>query len=355
MSRKMTNRQRVLAVLNGERPDKVPFTIYDWKIPWGYDKRKLCERGLVMMERYAGCRAEYPHCEFTMLTYTENGRKYEREIIKTPKGEISSLFMPGTTCNVRKQIEYWIRSEADYEPLIYWVNDTTYYPAYEEVEAAREALGEDGFVWLWTDYSPLQKIMLQLIGLERYPYELFDHADLLWALYDALRDRDRRKYPIVAKAPVEVIQSDANHIACYLGRDMFVNKVLPCVEEAAEVLHTEGKLQSIHVDGNNAIWAADLARSSVDIIEAFTPAPDTDMTMAEAREIFRDKIMWTNFPSSLHLQPAERIREAAREILESIQSGDRFLMAVTEDVPPWSWRTSLNAIQDAIDICGTFR
>jgi hypothetical protein len=136
---------------------------------------------------------------------------------------------------------------------------------------------------------------------------------------------------------------------------MFVDKILPCLEEAAAVLHSQGKLQSIHVDGNTAIWAADLARSPVDIIEAFTPAPDTDMTIAEAREMFKDKIMWTNFPSSLHLQPAGRVREAAREILDAIQPGDRFLMAVTEDLPAWSWRTSLNAIQDEIDSGGTFQ
>jgi hypothetical protein len=196
--------------------------------------------------------------------------------------------------------------------------------------------------------------MLHYMGLEQYAYELADHPDLFWTLYDALLERERRKYPIVAEAPVLMVQSCANHIASFLGRKLFVDKILPSLAESAEILHAAGKIQSVHVDGDNAIWADDLAQSPVDVIEAFTPAPDTDMTMAEARTAFQDKVMWINFPSSLHLSSAETIRTAAREILECLQPGDRFILGITEDVPAWSWRTSLNAIQDAIDLYGTY-
>ncbi len=53
----MTNRQRVLAVLKGDIPDRVLFTSYDWKFPLGFDKRKLRERGLVMVNRHPGYKA----------------------------------------------------------------------------------------------------------------------------------------------------------------------------------------------------------------------------------------------------------------------------------------------------------
>ena len=91
----MTRRERVLVVLKGNFPDKTPFTIYDWKIPWGHDKRKLVERGLVLIRRFPSFRAEYPHCELKTISYTDKGVRYERETIKTPKGEINALFMPG--------------------------------------------------------------------------------------------------------------------------------------------------------------------------------------------------------------------------------------------------------------------
>ena len=98
--------------------------------------------------------------------------------------------------------------------------------------------------------------------------------------------------------------------------------------------------------------ADDLAQSSVDIIEAFTPVPDTDMTMVEGREVFSEKVIWANFPSSLHLATAEHIRIAAREILQAVAPGSRFMLGITENTPQHRWRISLNAIMDVIDEYG---
>jgi hypothetical protein len=348
----MTHRQRILAALHGEPTDHVPFTIYEWKIPWGYDKRKLIERGLGMLRRFAGWRAEYPHCEWRMQTYYQDGVKYEREFWRTPKGEVTALFMPDQTCNVRKQVEFWIKGEADYEPLIYWALDAVLSPAYEEIKAGNEDLGDDGLVFVWAGYSPLQQIILQLAGIEQFCFELADRPEWVWALYDALLERDRRKYPIIAAAPVEVIQCCANPIAQVLGHKLFIEKVLPCLDECAALIHAAGKFQSIHVDGDNALWAKDLASSSVDIIEAFTPAPDTDMTLVQGCDVFHDKIVWANFPSSLHLASAEAIRAATVELLRSAASHPRFLLGITEDVPTSRWRISLSAIMDGLSTFG---
>ena len=345
----MTNRERILAVLHGERPDRIPFSIYEWKLPWGYDKRRLRERGLAMLRRFPGWRAEYPHCELQTICYTDGGQRYERETVKTPKGDISALFMPDQTCNVRFQKEFWIKTEADYEPLIFMANDAVLHPDYDEILAAQEDLGEDGLVFIWKDFSPLQKIILHLAGLEQFCFELMDRPDCVWALYDALLEFERRKYPVVARAPVELVECCANPIQQLLGRELFVDKVLSSIEEGVELIHAAGKLASVHVDGDNALWAEDLARSNIDIIEALTPAPDTDLTTAAARGIFKDKILWLNFPSSLHVASADRIRAATRDILDAVAPGDRFLLGVTEDIPLDAWRTSLSAILDVLE------
>ncbi len=350
--KKMNNRDRVLAVLKGDKPDRIPFTIYEWKIPWGYDKRRLIERGLTLMRRLPGYTVKYPHCELTTLSFHQNGRRYEREIVQTPKGRLESLFLPDQTCGVRRQEMFWIKTEADYEPLMFLINDAVLSPAYDEISALKNDLGEDGVVYLWSGYSPLQEIIIRLIGIEQFCYELMDCPDRIWALYDCLRNLDRKKYPILAGAPVELVQSCGNPIASLLGRELFVNRILPPLAECAEYLHAAGKLQAIHIDGNNAIWAADLAASTIDVMEAFTPAPDTDLTMAEARLIFHDKIIWANFPSSLHLASPERIRTATLDILNAVRPNDRFLLGITEDIPADCWQKSLNAILDVITLEG---
>jgi hypothetical protein len=53
-------------------------------------------------------------------------------------------------------------------------------------------------------------------------------------------------------------------------------------------------------------------------IEAFTRAPDTDMTLREALDAWPDKVLWINFPSSLHLADTDTIRRTTRELLGRI-------------------------------------
>ena len=345
----MTNRQRVLAALHGETPDRVPFATYDWKFPWGYDKRMLRERGLTMVNRYPGFAVEYPHCELTTVCYTEKGVRCEREIVKTPKGELTSLFLPDRTCGVRLQEEYWIKGEADYDPMLFMVNDAVLTPAYEQGLALIEGLGEDGVVYVWKDYSPLQKILVHLTGVERFCLELMDRPGKLMALYDALLDLERRKTPIVVQAPGDVVQFCANPIASVLGRDLFAEKIIDPLNEFADAAHRRGRLVSMHVDGDNAIWADDIANSKLDMVEAFTPAPDSDMTTAAGRQAFKDKILWMNFPSSVHLANADTIRATTHEILDAVAPGDRFVLGITEDIPPDCWRRSISAILDVVE------
>ena len=62
-----------------------------------------------------------------------------------------------------------------------------------------------------------------------------------------------------------------------------------------------------HLDANSKLWAEEIGASSLDWVEAFTPAPDTDMTVAEAREMWPGKVFFINFPSSVHLESASVI------------------------------------------------
>jgi len=273
----------------------------------------------------------------------------EREIVRTPRGELTSLFLPDRTCGVRLQKEYWIKDEADYEPMLFMVNDAVLAPDYDRGRALLDGLGEDGVVYVWKDYSPLQKILVHLTGVEGFCLELMDRPQHLMALYDALLDLEHRKTPIVVEAPGDVVQFCANPIASVLGRALFAERIIGPLNEFAEAAHQHGRLVSMHVDGDNAIWAEDIANSALDVVEAFTPAPDTDMTIAAGREAFKDKVLWVNFPSSVHLAEPDMIRATTNEILDAVAPGDRFVLGITEDIPPHCWRKSLSAILDVLE------
>jgi len=103
-----------------------------------------------------------------------------------------------------------------------------------------------------------------------------------------------------------------------------------------------------HLDARMNTLMEAVARSRLDVVEAFTPVPDCDVTVKEAREAWPDKVLWMNFPSSVHLAPPQRIREETLRILSQAAPGKRFLIGITEDIPEHSWRTSLTIISQTI-------
>jgi hypothetical protein len=118
-----------------------------------------------------------------------------------------------------------------------------------------------------------------------------------------------------------------------VGEERFRRWFRPSHDEFAAVLHREGKLAGCHLDARMAGLAKAVGESGLDVIEAFTPAPACDMSVAEARRAWPGKVLWINFPSSVHLEGEARIREELRRILGEAAPGDRFLVGITEDVP----------------------
>lgn len=88
-----------------------------------------------------------------------------------------------------------------------------------------------------------------------------------------------------------------------------------------------------------------VASSELDIVEAFTPIPTGNVTVEEARQAWPDKILWMNFPSSVHTESPEVIREEAIEILREAAPGNGFIIGITEDVVedvrPTAYKSSL--------------
>ena len=103
------------------------------------------------------------------------------------------------------------------------------------------------------------------------------------------------------------------------------------------------------MDANNKAWKHLLAASGLDYIEAFTPATDTDMTLGEARQAWPDKVLWLNFPSSVHLRPDKEIEQFTINMLNELPSTRGVIMGITEDIPKNRWQASCNAIMNGID------
>jgi hypothetical protein len=344
----MTPRQRVLAVLQGRRPDKVPFTVYESKIPQCAVERRLRDEGLCIVNRhFPPFTRQAPNCTEQTLHYTETGRPRARTVIRTPVGEVSTVGEPAgfTTWTIEKLFK---RPE-DYKVLRFLEADRVYRADYESFRQAEAWLGEDVILRADVGAAPLHRIMIQWMGLETFAVEWADRRDEILRLESVMRSRLRDVYPILADSPITHANMGGNEVTQVMGPQRYREFCIPLYNECAEALHAKGKLLGSHLDGNNRLWAADVAACALDYVEAFTPAPDTDMTLDDALAAWPDKVLWINFPSSMHLVSLERIRQTARQIVAAARDTGRIILGITEDVPPDRWQENLLAISEVIN------
>ena len=150
---------------------------------------------------------------------------------------------------------------------------------------------------------------------------MIEHPDEFFSLYELLCERRREVYQIYAASPAEAVLYGGNIVPNIIGRKRFEKYIVPCYDEFADYLHEKGKLIGVHLDADNIALAPAVAASKIDIVEAFTPPPDCDMSVAEALRTWPDKILWCNFPSSIHLADDATIAEATRELLQQASPG----------------------------------
>ena len=196
--------------------------------------------------------------------------------------------------------------------------------------------------------EPLQSLISTYMGSEAFSLEWYDNQDEILTLYDAIVQNHRRIYPILADSPLISFNYGGNVAPEIMGLDRFEKYYAPHYNEAAEVLHAKGKLLGCHFDANCKLLAESIAATKLDYIEAFTPAPDTDKTLAQARTAWPDKVIWINFPSSVHLKSLAEIRHTTQDLLSQIDPSQKFILGITEDIPEERWRDNLLAISQVL-------
>ncbi len=347
MSHEPTPRERVEAALRHELTDHVPFTVYECMIPQCAVERQLRNEGLCIVQRSPGVIAtRTPGVWQETIPITEHGRRRTRTVIHTPAGDLTRVdeAAPGTSWNVEKVF----KGPQDYPALLAMITCREHAPNYEPFLEKQEMMGEDAFLRAGLPYSPLQEIIYRLLGPEGFAVEWAERRDEVLKLYDALTEDRRKMYPIVAQSPALAANYGGNVSPEIVGLERFEQYVLPHYEEFADIMHEHGKLMGVHMDANNRLLAPAVARSKMDYVEAFTPPPDCDLSVAEARVLWPDKALWINFPSSVFLRPDEEIEEVTRQILLESAPGTGFLIGITEDMPPHRWQRGMLAISRGI-------
>jgi hypothetical protein len=243
--------------------------------------------------------------------------------------------------------EHYFKSSEDYKRILFYIKDTVVTPDYPSVAHLEADLGEDYVVRDQIPLEPLQALISDFMGAERFGYEWMDNRDELLELYRALVEVNRKVYPIVANGPLGLANYGGNVVPQLVGVDGFTRYFIPHYDEAAEVLHKTGTLIGCHLDADNSLIMQELAGTRLDYIEAYDPGISPPVSVA--RQKLEGKVLWINWPSAWHLKDTTSIRDDTVQLISEARPWNGFIIGITEDIPADRLHRNLLAIMDAIE------
>ena len=347
----MTNRERILAIMEGKSSDRIPW-VPRMLLWWLYHRN----RG-TLPEKYAGLRLRDIERDLGMGTPARDGRIYTKRYKNvdvatrsdgmdtitesvTPVGPISSR--PRRTpeldlAGIRAmEVEKPIKRPQDYDVMMYIIENTLYFPCYEEYLAYEEEIGEDGYPMVNSGECPFQTFLEKLAGFENGYLDLADDPQRVERLLDLLADKDRQEvWPLIAQSPARLIQHGQHFDTQLTPPRMFDRYIKPYYQEFSRLLHKHGKTLVMHADNDSRGILRHLQESGYDMVECFTTAPMVNCTLQEAREAWgTDMIIWGGVPSIIledHFSD-EEFEQYMMEMFRTIAPGDAFILGVADNV-----------------------
>lgn len=328
----MTPRGRVEAVLRGQRADRVPFIIWDNKLPDGALGQAVLAAEACVIVKSGILRQELRTIDCQeQVSSGRDGRTRRRTTYHTAAGEL-------TTTAVVEPWTVWreeplFKSPADYDALLALAGDREYTSDYERFLADDRRYGDSGLARPATEKSPLFELMYDIMGLATFALEWHERRGRVLELYRALAANQRKRLAILADSPAQYAVVEGNVDFSVVGAERFKEHYAPAIRSACELMHARGKIAGAHLDGNNARWAELVAPLPLDLIESFTPPPDCDMPLADALRLWPGKVLMVHFPSSIHLAGPDAVRAEARRLLAEHAGCRRIILGEMEDVP----------------------
>jgi len=339
----MTRRERILAASREVRSDRLPFFHYWRHSQIGWAERACRNRGMGMcwtrpcyVQRMHGVEVTEQRCAA--------GSSLVRRTYTTPLGSVwvEEKREPGVgQWHAQRswrdvspwQIARMIKGPEDYAVVKYMVENTEYVADPFPIEQAMEWLGDDGVVVNALPHSPMQMLMIDWVGSEggRFFYHHADYPDLVEDLYRALCKSRESLYEIAAKAPAPIVLCGDNIDGVLVTPRLFERYFVPVYEQQAQVLHAQGKLMAVHMDGRLNALKGLIANTEIDIVEAFHPPPMGDLPLGEALSLWAGKAIWVGFPGSVYLHGPEATRAYALDLLQEAGSGERLVIEMSTE------------------------
>lgn len=348
MKTSMTIRERLMATLRREMADRIPWNIYAGLLPKTEVGRRLQARGLGLMDSRAPYRAIHERVTIREDRREVDGLPLIATSIETPAGTLTEEAVIEPHHGSRWIHKFFITGPEDYPAAEFYFRHTRFEPEFESWPQADAAMGDGGIVSAIIMALPILELMQYWLGVEGMAEGIYLHTERFDALIDALEQHYYRQAELAAASPAELIWFPESLTATVISPKLFERYCAPVYARAVPLVRGAGKLITAHYDGSIRPLVDLLARIDIPIIEAFTPPPMGDLSVAEAKAAWPNKVIWVNFPGNLFHESRETIYSYTMDLLETSAPGGRLVMGCTEDYPSNEFEKTFSTIGRAL-------
>ncbi len=347
----MTNRERMLAIMAGKSPDRIPWIprlLLWWlahknagTLPEKYEGWRLrdIERDLGMGTAARDGKIFTTRCKNVDITVQYDDRNIVTEWI-TPIGSVTSRKRRTPELDAAGiaplEVEKPLKTPEDYDVVMYIVENTEYYPCYEEYESYDAEIGDDGYPLVATGDGPFHSYLEKWAGYEHGYLDLYDYTDKVERLLDLIAQKQREElWPVIADSPARLILHGAHYDTQITPPRMFEKYITPYNKAMSDVMHTNDKILVHHADSDSSDILTHFTDAGYDMVECFTTAPLVPCTLEMARETWgNDMIIWGGIPSIIleESYPEEEFEKYMDKLFGIIAPGDAFIMGVADNV-----------------------
>ena len=351
----MTVHERMMAVYRGRLPDRMPLSIYARYLPRGSSERALREMGLGIIDyhpavtllappwhTHSGYISEVKGVELTIGLSWENGQPVETRTYKTPVGTISQRTTKEPSYGSDWISKFYVTSLEDYKVLQYVVEHTVFRSNESGLRAKVRDLGEDGVVLARMDRCPYQKLLIELAGPEQFLMDLYTDPGPVTELLEVMDRRMDEAFAMILESQAEVVWQPDNITVDMTPPERFRQFCVPFYAKHARQLQAAGKAYAVHMDGRLGPLKELIASCPFDAVESFSlPEVGGDLTLAQARAAWPDKVILPNFPAPLCQRSDQEITAYLDRLMGEAGTQVPFMLQVSEDIPTSEWQRVL--------------
>lgn len=278
------------------------------------------------------------------------GPNMYESVIETPEGKVNQITRSNLSNNGVMPVKWYVEMEDDLRVMAYVEEHTVYTYSQEHYDMLYRDYSCLGLPAVFMPRSGLQKLLIELAGVENTYYLIADCPDAVESYFAALSKSQEGYLRLAAESPFEWINYGENLHCKVTPPEYFKKYILPEYEKRRSFLAPKGKILYAHFDGDIKDYIPYMKSGCfLDGFEALTPEPQGDVTLEEMKEAVGDRLLIDGIAAVLFSvnYPVEELIKQTERVLEMFEG--QLVLGISDEIASDGSLDRVELVRDMVE------